>query len=106
VVSPIAFAYVTITRLQLIASAGGWIAEQLGADRIVESSYRSSVLAATPMVRTDGCEAFLALPAMLIAEELRDRLDRPMRPPRSQANGKEFCLVCFQKSSGVHLRRI
>jgi hypothetical protein len=35
VVSPIAFAYVAITRPQLIASAGGWIAEQLGADRSV-----------------------------------------------------------------------
>jgi hypothetical protein len=34
-VSPIAFAYVAITRPQLIASAGGWIAEQLGADRSV-----------------------------------------------------------------------
>jgi len=33
VVSPIAFAYVAITRPQLVASAGGWIAEQLGADR-------------------------------------------------------------------------
>ena len=33
VVSPIAFAYVAITRPQLLASAGGWIAEQLGADR-------------------------------------------------------------------------
>lgn len=35
VVSPIAFVYVAITRPQLIASAGGWIAEQLGADRTV-----------------------------------------------------------------------
>jgi hypothetical protein len=34
-VSPIVFAYVAITRPQLIASAGGWIAEQLGADRTV-----------------------------------------------------------------------
>jgi len=32
-VGPIAFAYVAITRPQLVASAGGWIAEQLGADR-------------------------------------------------------------------------
>jgi hypothetical protein len=34
-VAPVAFAYVAITRPQLIASAGGWIAEQLGANRLV-----------------------------------------------------------------------
>jgi hypothetical protein len=34
-VAPVAFAYVAITRPQLIASAGGWIAEQLGANRWV-----------------------------------------------------------------------
>jgi hypothetical protein len=32
-VTPIAFAYVAITRPQLIASAGGWIAEQIGVNR-------------------------------------------------------------------------
>jgi hypothetical protein len=35
VVTPIAFAYVAITRPQLIVSAGGWIAEQVGANRSV-----------------------------------------------------------------------
>jgi hypothetical protein len=35
VVAPIAFAYVAITRPQLIASAGGWVAEQLGGNRWV-----------------------------------------------------------------------
>jgi hypothetical protein len=34
VAAPLAFAYVAITRPQLVASAGGWIAEQLGANRI------------------------------------------------------------------------
>ena len=34
-VAPIAFVYVAVTRPQLIASAGGWIAEQLGANRAV-----------------------------------------------------------------------
>ncbi|HKD31316.1 MAG TPA: hypothetical protein VKC66_36105 [Xanthobacteraceae bacterium] len=34
VVAPVAFAYVVITRPQLVASAGGWIAEQLGGNRI------------------------------------------------------------------------
>ena len=34
-VAPIAFAYVAITRPQLIASAGGWVAEQLGSSRFV-----------------------------------------------------------------------
>jgi hypothetical protein len=34
-VAPVAFAYVAITRPQLVASAGGWIAEQLGANRLV-----------------------------------------------------------------------
>jgi hypothetical protein len=34
-VAPIAFAYVAITRPQLIASAGGWVAEQLGGNRWV-----------------------------------------------------------------------
>ena len=34
-IAPIAFAYVAITRPQLIASAGGWVAEQLGGDRSV-----------------------------------------------------------------------
>src|SRR5712692_4319556 len=34
-VAPIAFAYVAITRPQLIASAGGWVAEQFGGNRFV-----------------------------------------------------------------------
>jgi hypothetical protein len=34
-VAPIAFVYVAITRPQLIASAGGWIAEQFGANRSI-----------------------------------------------------------------------
>jgi hypothetical protein len=34
-VAPVAFAYVAITRPQLIASAGGWVAEQLGVNRLV-----------------------------------------------------------------------
>src|SRR5258708_22779722 len=34
-VAPIAFAYVAITRPQLIASAGGWVAEQFGSNRFV-----------------------------------------------------------------------
>jgi hypothetical protein len=34
-VAPVAFAYVAITRPQLIASAGGWVAEQLGGNRLV-----------------------------------------------------------------------
>jgi len=34
-VAPIAFAYVAMTRPQLIASAGGWVAEQFGANRSV-----------------------------------------------------------------------
>jgi hypothetical protein len=34
-VAPIAFVYVAITRPQLIASAGGWIAEQFGGNRSV-----------------------------------------------------------------------
>jgi hypothetical protein len=34
-VAPVAFAYVAITRPQLIASAGGWVAEQLGVNRMV-----------------------------------------------------------------------
>src|SRR5260370_38708138 len=33
-VAPMAFAYLAITRPQLVASAGGWIAERLGAHRI------------------------------------------------------------------------
>jgi hypothetical protein len=33
-VAPVAFAYVAITRPQLVASAGGWIAERLGGNRI------------------------------------------------------------------------
>jgi hypothetical protein len=33
--APVAFAYVASTRPQLVASAGGWIAEQLGGNRIV-----------------------------------------------------------------------
>jgi hypothetical protein len=33
-VAPVAFAYLAITRPQLVASAGGWIAEQLGGNRI------------------------------------------------------------------------
>jgi hypothetical protein len=33
-VAPVAFAYVAITRPQLVASAGGWVAEQLGGNRI------------------------------------------------------------------------
>ncbi len=35
IVAPAAFAYLAITRPQLVASAGGWIAEQLGGNRIV-----------------------------------------------------------------------
>ena len=35
VVAPIAFAYVAITRPQLVASAGGWVAEQFGGNRFV-----------------------------------------------------------------------
>ena len=34
-VAPIAFAYVAITRPQLVASAGGWVAEQFGGNRWV-----------------------------------------------------------------------
>jgi hypothetical protein len=34
-VAPVAFAYVAITRPQLIASAGGWVAEQFGSNRFV-----------------------------------------------------------------------
>jgi hypothetical protein len=34
IVAPMAFAYLAITRPQLVASAGGWIAEQLGGNRI------------------------------------------------------------------------
>jgi hypothetical protein len=34
-VTPIAFAYVAITRPQLVASAGGWIAEQVGVSRSI-----------------------------------------------------------------------
>jgi hypothetical protein len=34
VVAPVAFTYLAITRPQLVASAGGWIAEQLGGNRI------------------------------------------------------------------------
>jgi hypothetical protein len=34
IVAPVAFAYVAITRPQLVASAGGWIAERLGGNRI------------------------------------------------------------------------
>ena len=34
-VAPIAFAYVAVTRPQLIASTGGWVAEQLGGNRLV-----------------------------------------------------------------------
>jgi hypothetical protein len=33
-VAPVAFAYVAITRPQLVASAGGWIAERLGGNRV------------------------------------------------------------------------
>jgi hypothetical protein len=33
-VAPMAFAYLAITRPQLVASAGGWIAERLGGNRI------------------------------------------------------------------------
>jgi len=35
IVAPVAFAYLAITRPQLVASAGGWIAEQLGGNRII-----------------------------------------------------------------------
>jgi hypothetical protein len=35
IVAPMAFAYLAITRPQLVASAGGWIAEQLGGNRII-----------------------------------------------------------------------
>ncbi len=34
IVAPMAFAYLAITQPQLVASAGGWIAEQLGSNRI------------------------------------------------------------------------
>jgi hypothetical protein len=34
-VAQIAFAYVAMTRPQLIASAGGWVAEQFGSNRFV-----------------------------------------------------------------------
>jgi hypothetical protein len=34
-VAPVAFVYVAITRPQLVASAGGWVAEQLGGNRFV-----------------------------------------------------------------------
>jgi hypothetical protein len=34
VLAPYAFAYVAVTRPQLVASAGGWVAERLGFDRI------------------------------------------------------------------------
>jgi hypothetical protein len=34
-IAPLAFVYVAITRPQLIASAGGWIAEQFGANRSI-----------------------------------------------------------------------
>jgi hypothetical protein len=34
-IAPIALAYVAITRPQLIASAGGWVAEQFGGNRFV-----------------------------------------------------------------------
>jgi hypothetical protein len=34
IVAPVAVAYLAITRPQLVASAGGWIAEQLGGNRI------------------------------------------------------------------------
>jgi hypothetical protein len=34
-VAPIAFAYIATTRPQLIASAGGWVAEQVGSNRFV-----------------------------------------------------------------------
>jgi hypothetical protein len=34
-VTPIAFVYVAITRPQLLASAGGWIAEQVGVNRVL-----------------------------------------------------------------------
>jgi hypothetical protein len=33
-VAPVAFAYLAVTRPQLVASAGGWIAERLGGNRI------------------------------------------------------------------------
>ncbi len=33
-VAPIAFTYLAITRPQLVASAGGWIAERLGGNRM------------------------------------------------------------------------
>jgi hypothetical protein len=35
IVAPVAVTYLAITRPQLVASAGGWVAEQLGANRIV-----------------------------------------------------------------------
>jgi hypothetical protein len=35
IVAPVAVTYLAITRPQLVASAGGWIAEQLGANRLV-----------------------------------------------------------------------
>jgi hypothetical protein len=35
IAAPVAFVYVAITRPQLIASAGGWVAEQLGVNRLV-----------------------------------------------------------------------
>jgi hypothetical protein len=35
IVAPVAFTYLAITRPQLVASAGGWVAEQLGGNRII-----------------------------------------------------------------------
>src|SRR5262249_10504186 len=34
IVAPVAVAYLAVTRPQLVASAGGWVAEQLGGNRI------------------------------------------------------------------------
>jgi hypothetical protein len=52
-VAPAAFVYVAVTRPQLIASAGGWLSEQLGGNRLVGifAVYLVGVLLALQLLR-------------------------------------------------------
>jgi len=52
-IAPVVFAYVVITRPQLVASAGGWIAEKLGGNRIagIFAVYLISILLVLQLLR-------------------------------------------------------
>jgi hypothetical protein len=53
IAAPVAVAYVAVTRPQLVASAGGWVAERLGANRFIGifAVYLIGILLIMPFVR-------------------------------------------------------